>query len=359
MSPRSVPLWRRRRIQVISGVVAALLAVAVAIVVLTGGSGDDGSAKQVPGRTTTSRDAGSSTTTTGPPPIAPLTGLPDPSLATLVRPVLAVKIDNVALAQRPDQAGLDVADVVYEEPVEFATRFVAIFHSQAPERVGPVRSTRFIDPGIMWSIHGLYVYSGGTAPKVDAIETAPVQTLDETDLAAVDARIRDPGIPAPHNLFVAVDKAWAAAQDRTPPAPLFLYRDGGRTFRGEPAASVEIPSYSQARYTWDDASGTWLREEVRCTSCVREPHIAESGKQIAPVNLIVQKIASTEDKSNLVGEGDAWVFSDGKVVRGRWTRASLEERTTFSDAAGNEVKLTPGSTWVHFITSDEPVITAG
>jgi len=356
MSPRSVPLWRQRRIQVVSGVVAALLA--VAIVVLAVGSGDDESKRSDTGRTTTSRHA-AATTSTSEPPRAPLTGLPDPSLATLVRPVLAVKIDNVALAQRPDQAGLDLADVVYEEPVEGATRFVAIFQSQSPERAGPVRSTRFIDPGIMWSIHGLYVYSGGTPPKVDAIEAAPVQTFDETDLAALDARIRDPGIPAPHNLFVAVDNAWAAADDRTPPAPLFLFREGGEAFSGDPVASVEIPSYSQARYTWDAASETWLRDEVRREGGGREPHIAESGKQIAPVNLIVQKIASTEDKSNLVGDGDAWVFSDGKVVRGRWQRASLEERTTFLDAAGKEVKLTPGSTWVHLITSDEPVITVG
>ncbi|MCZ7536396.1 MAG: DUF3048 domain-containing protein [Acidimicrobiia bacterium] len=276
-----------------------------------------------------------------------------------MRPSLAVKIDNVALAIRPDQTGLDVADVVYEEPVEGATRFVAIFHSQAPERAGPVRSTRMIDPGIMWSIRGLYVYSGGTPPKVAAIEDSPVQTLDETDLAAAGANDRDPGIPAPHNLFVTTDNAWATAQDRTPPAPLFVYRAEGRAFRGEPAASVEIPSYSQARYTWDADSGTWLREEVRRSGAGREPHLAASGEQIAPANLIVQKIASTEDKSYMVGEGDAWVFSDGDFVRGRWVRASLEERTVFVDAAGAEVKLTPGTTWVHLITSDEPVIAAG
>ncbi len=360
MPPRSVPLWRQRRVQATAAFVAGLAVVGVAGALILGGSSgsDDDSKKSASGRTSTTRDDGP-TSTTEPPPIAPLTGLPDPSLATLVRPVLAVKIDNVALEIRPDQAGLDIADVVYEEPVEFATRFVAMFHSQAADRAGPVRSTRMIDPGIMWAIHGLYVYSGGTPPKVSAIETAPVQTLDETDLVAADAHIRDPGIPAPHNLFVIPDSAWAAAQDRTPPAPLFVYRAEGRPFRGEPAASVEIPSYSQARYTWDATSGTWLREEVRGSGSGREPHMAESGEQIAPTNLIVQKIASTEDKSNLVGEGDAWVFSDGRVVRGRWVRTSLEERTSFLDGSGAELRLTPGTTWVHLITSDEPVIAAG
>jgi len=359
MSPRSVPLWRQRRIQVVSGIVAAVLVGTAAVLALAGDSGNDGSGKPASGRATAPTDGEGPTTTSVAPPTAPLTGLADTSFATLVRPALAVKIDNVALAERPDQAGLDVADVVYEEPVEGATRFVAIFHSQAPERVGPVRSTRYIDPGIVWPIRGLYVYSGGTPPKVAAIEGAPVQTLDETDLAAAGARIRDPEIRAPHNLFAVADEAWSTAHDRTPPDALFRFRSEGERFSGDAVASVEIPSYSHARYTWDGASGTWLREEVRRTGGGREPHMAESGVQIAPVNLVVQKIASVEDKSNLVGEGDAWVFSDGKVVRGRWTRGTLEERTTLADVAGNEIGLTPGSTWVHLITSDEPVITAG
>ena len=331
-----------------------LLVAVTSALALTGGGGG-GDDKRSRGRTTTTTRKDAPTTTAEPPPIAPLTGLPDPSLATLVRPSLAVKIDNVGLSIRPDQAGLDVADVVYEEPVEGTTRFVAIFHSHSPERAGPVRSTRFLDPGIMWPIHGLYVYSGGTAPKVAAIEEAPVQTLDETGLVAADAHIRDPGIPAPHNLFVIPDKAWEAAQDRTPPIPLFLFRSEGEEPAGEPVSSVEIPSDSQARYTWDAASGTWLREELRRSGGGPEPHLAESGEQIAPTNLIVQKIGSTEDKSYLVGEGDAWVFTGGKVVRGRWLRASLEDRTAFVDSTGTEVELTPGTTWVHLITSDEPL----
>lgn len=356
MSPeiRTVPLWRQRRVQVAAGVAAAVVALVVAVAVLAGGGDDEAPVVRKP--TTTTEGA---TTTTTAPPAAPLTGLPDASGVVLERSALAVKIDNVPNGIRPPQAGLDVADLVYEEPVEGATRFLALFHSTTPERVGPVRSTRFIDPGIVWPLRGLYVYSGGTPPKVAAIREAPVRTIDETALAGMDARIRDSGIRAPHNLFAVPERIWAAAEDRTPPSPLFLYRAEGDEFGGDPVASVEIPSYSKARYVWDAEAGRWLREALIDSSGSRKPHLAASGEQIAPVNLIVQKIGGTEDKSVMVGEGDAWIFSEGRVVRGRWTRPGLEQRTAFVDASGAEVELTPGITWVHLITSDEPVIAAG
>src|SRR5512143_549383 len=70
----------------------------------------------------------------------PLTGLPvragDPAAA---RPALLVKVDN-AFEARP-QAGIDKADVVYEELVEGGiTRLAAVFQSSDPGEVGPVRS---------------------------------------------------------------------------------------------------------------------------------------------------------------------------------------------------------------------------
>ena len=54
------------------------------------------------------------------------------------RPALAVKIDNVTRAH--PQAGLNQADVVYEELVEGGvTRLVAVFQSTSVDVVGPVR----------------------------------------------------------------------------------------------------------------------------------------------------------------------------------------------------------------------------
>ncbi len=66
--------------------------------------------------------------------------------------------------------GVDQADVVYEEVVEGGiTRLAAIFNSQAPDRVGPVRSVRKTDQSLVWPIGGVFAYSGG-APVRDRVD---------------------------------------------------------------------------------------------------------------------------------------------------------------------------------------------
>jgi hypothetical protein len=71
----------------------------------------------------------------------PLTGLPAPSAEAITVRVVSVKIEN-SPAARP-QTGLDMADVVYEMISEGGiTRFHALFQSQVPKVVGPVRSCR-------------------------------------------------------------------------------------------------------------------------------------------------------------------------------------------------------------------------
>lgn len=342
---------RSRSVRVFAALVVGALALAAC------GGGDDDAASGDTKATTSTREE--VTTTTGAPVIAPLTGLVDPTGTSVGRGPMWVKIDNVNLAKRPPQAGIDVADVVYEEPVESATRFLALFHSTLPPRIGPVRSTRFIDPGIVWRVGGLYVFSGGAADKLAAIRSAPVQTVDENGMQASDSRMRDGNIEAPHNLFVVPEtlSAWDQVQDRTPPDPLFTFLGDGEGFAGDAASVVDIPTISKARYTWNATDGNWKREALTGGSSGPVPHVAESGEQIAPTNIIVQRISGVGDKSVLVGQGDAWVCSQGRCTTGTWSRADLDSNTVFKDANGAEISLTPGTTWIHFITSGAPTIT--
>ena len=72
--------------------------------------------------------------------------------------------------------------------------------------------------------------------------------------------------------------------------------------------------------------------------------------QVAPTNVIVQFISyAGAGEGNLYGEGDAWVFSNGQLVRGRWSRVYPEVATEFRDAAGQPINLTPGRTWVELV----------
>src|SRR5580693_3398454 len=113
------------------------------------------------------------------PPACPLTGLPVPGGAAVpARPALAVKVDNYPTA-RP-QSGLDKADVIYEEPVEGGiTRYAAVFQCQDAASVGPVRSARNIDIGILGQLGTpLLVHVGGINPVLANIEASPIINLD-------------------------------------------------------------------------------------------------------------------------------------------------------------------------------------
>jgi hypothetical protein len=291
-------------------------------------------------------------------PTAPLTGLPDPDGQAASRPALFVKIDNADFAEagtppRP-QGGIEVADVVYEEIVEGNyTRFNAVFNSQVPEPVGPIRSVRAMDTDIVWPLGGIFAFSGGTQANLDLIHTAPVTIVDENNSGPAFFRRSDMGKESPHNLYGHGQGLFDFGGQPVPPPSLFSYLGKKGRFRGdEDIAAFTVgfdPGYAPT-YTWDDATGTWLRD------IEGEPFMSESGQQIAPTNVIVQFTQyNGAGEGVIVGEGDAWVFTDGQVIRGRWVRSVREQVTEYFDAAGKKIRLEPGTTWVEFAALDDVV----
>src|SRR5580658_5003643 len=212
-------------------------------------------------KTPASAAATTSTTTTTAPsyPIAPLTGLPDPGGAALKRSALTVKIENTPEAL--PQWGIAQADVVYEEIVNGGiTRLAAIFNSQAPAKIGPVRSVRPTDTQVVWPLGGIFAYSGGAPYAVDSIETVPSLTLvNETQ--AGDAMFRDNALEAPHNLFAVAPLLFAFKGKPTPPPALFQYRTSTQKVVGPKVARfiVPFPSIYPVTWTWDTATLSWDR----------------------------------------------------------------------------------------------------
>src|SRR4029078_12309197 len=92
--------------------------------------------------------------------VMPVTGLPITDPAATQRVALVVKIDNHPDA-RP-QSGLNQADIVFEENAEQLARFAAVFQTNAPDPVGPIRSGRTQDVELLGSLHKpIFVWSGG------------------------------------------------------------------------------------------------------------------------------------------------------------------------------------------------------
>ncbi|HEX6312364.1 MAG TPA: DUF3048 domain-containing protein [Acidimicrobiia bacterium] len=319
-----------------------VLALTFAVVAAAcGGGGDDTTAQE-----------SKRTTTTAPPPTAPLTGLPDPDGAAQGRPALTVKVDNLDGEGVRPQSGLDRADVVYEEVTEGdITRFAAIFQSQVPDEVGPIRSVRSIDPDLVTPIGGIFAYSGGAPANVEKLLQAPVNSVDESQ--AGDAMFRVDTKEAPHNLFGRGQLLLDKGGQPVPPPPLFPYLAEGEAFAGEAIAAFTVgfqAGYAPT-YAYDAATRTWRRD------IAGTPFVMADGTQIAPTNVIVQFTEYTGGgEGNVLGEGDAWVFSDGQLVRGRWQRPSVDQPAQYVDAlSGQPIKLLPGTTWVELLPVLAPV----
>lgn len=284
---------------------------------------------------------------------APLTGLAaDP--AKTARPALIVKIDN-APKGRP-QAGINQADVVVEEGVEGGiTRFAAIFHSQDVAEVGPVRSARSTDIAIASELNRpLFAYSGANAAFQALVEKAPLVNVGQN--ARPGAYFRKKGRPDTYNLWARMGDLFAAApQGAPPPPPLFTYRAEGEASAGEAAGGVKFEFRDKVvtavEWRWDSGAGVWRRKQNGTD------HVDDTGAPVGPRNVVIQfaeyKNTGQVDRSGtqvpeaqLIGQGEAWAFVDGKVVKGKWIKPASAEATKFVDAAGAPIKLTPGQTWL-------------
>lgn len=335
--------------KVLAGVaVAVVLMAGVAAAVFVSGGDSEVAAPE----TTTTVTVAPTTTTA--PPTFPLTGLPaaDPALAA--RPALVVKIDDTSKALGR-QAGLNAADLVYVEKVEGgATRLAGVFHSTDADPVGPVRSARTTDADLTANLNRpLFAFSGANQGVLDIVRGSNLVDVGY-DVQPGVYQVRGSGVL---RFFIATPTLFGLAPpDAGPPPPLLTFRpaDQGVTAAGaEDSGGVSISYGGQAntQVSYDVSGAGWARSQDGA------PHVEESGARVEPTNVVVQFVdyadsgfvdvtGSPSPEAVTVGEGDAWVLTGGKLVRGRWSRPEPGAPTAYTDSAGAAIALTPGRTWV-------------
>lgn len=305
------------------------------------------------------------------PALAPLTGEEMPGV-DLNHAAVTVKVPNANDGARP-QVNLNSADLVYEEQVEGGiTRYVAVYHSQLPSLVGPVRSARPTDTSLVSPIGGAFVYSGSHSAFDDVLGSMAATRIDESH---GDVLTRDDswGRGAPNNLFAHPQAALDALDDgarTTQPAAQFAY-----AAKDQPASaaqsgdaltglSVSVGADAPRRWTWDAAQNRWVRStangQVDSTLQGESANAAQS-QQIAADNVVV--IRSVLGKPYDLGSkglspryqldgasGQGYVLSSGRVLDVSWSKADAASPfvLTTTDGAG-EVRLQPGSSWIELV----------
>ncbi len=279
----------------------------------------------------------------------PLTGKITETEVETARP-LVVSIDNVNEAV--PQSWLSKADLVYEFPVEGEqTRLQAIYYTEFPEHFGPIRSTRpyFVD--LTREYKGVFLAHGWSPAARDYLFSGVVPYINAMNSSLDFYRVDDK--PAPHNSYIKWEtvKEEIDAQgwwDEKKKIKAFKFLKDGADSAGERVDKVDF-SYvgSDCEFTYDAESNKYVR-----TVNGAEYIDKETGKSIKVSNVLVQMVKSREVDSkgrleiDMCAGGDALLFTNGRVVKGTWSREDLDSRTIFVDAEGNQFRLSRGKTWV-------------
>lgn len=289
---------------------------------------------------------------------------------------MAVMIPNNKPAM--PQYGLSKASIIYEAPVEGrVTRLMALFEDYDDlDHIGPVRSSRDYYVYEAMAYDSIYVNWGLAVPfvapiintdRIDNISQA-VSGIDTPSPGAFD-RIKRPGYAAEFTGYFFIDGYNKAVEklgyekeyrkDRFVQAFTFA-NDGHRAeFSEYPDATKIWPGghkknsggYSNANpcFEYNAEDGLYYRTQYDA------PHIDEMNNEQLTVSNIVFKICHGEVREpsakdylafQVHGTGDAYVFTNGKVIKGTWQRNSDYEPNLFLDENGHEIVFNQGKTWI-------------
>ncbi len=279
--------------------------------------------------------------------------------------VVVVKVDNTANAT--PQVGLDSADVVVEELVEGGlTRLAVMLHSRlAGTRgtlsVGPVRSVRSSDVGIVAPTQGLLVASGGAGKAVNDLDRAGIETAfegEEGGFTRADDR------PSPYNVIADVAELQQTAADPDGAVPEDYFAFGPAPAEGRRAGEVLMrfspSSDTTLSHTGKKNGGSWARPEDRSGT-------GAAGGGFRADTVVVLRV-QTRDAGYLdpagnpvpetitTGSGTGWLLHGTRATKITWSKAEEDVPWSFAlEGAGEEVFVPPGLTWVALVPEEGSV----
>jgi DUF3048 family protein len=290
-----------------------------------------------------------------------LSGLPvAPSVNQM--PVTAVMVENSTDA-RP-QSGLSQAMVVFEAVAEGGvTRFMALYQDTSPDNVGPIRSAR--PYYIQWALgfDAGYAHVGGSPDGLADIKSWGVRDLDEFANGSYYHRITTR--EAPHNVYTAISTLNQLEDKKGYTSSTFtgFPRKKEAPAKQPTAATINLTlsgSIYNAQYSYVAASNSYNRSEGGAAQID-----ANNNQQISPkvvIAMVVPESQGALDASgayysdyNVIGSGQAYVFQDGTVTTGTWTKTDNTSQITFADATGKTIPLNPGQTWLTAVTGANDV----
>lgn len=298
--------------------------------------------------------------------------------AVVKRRNMAVMMPNNKPAM--PQYGISQASIIYEAPVEGGmTRLMAVFEDYDDlERIGPIRSSRDYYVYEAMGMDSIYVNWGLAVPYVGPIiNTDRIDNISQAvsgiQVSAMEAfdRVDRPGYATEFRGYMFIDGYNDAVErlgyeteyreDRF--EQVFTFEDDNSMaadYEDYPEATKIYPGgtdnnksgYGDAKpcFTYDEKDGLYYRTQYD------GPQYDEMNDEQLAVSNIVFKVCHGEARDakgylafGIHGEGDAYVFTNGKVIEATWEREEDYSPNMYYDKDGNEIVLNQGKTWVCII----------
>lgn len=270
---------------------------------------------------------------------------------------VAVMINNHPKA-RP-QSGLNQADVVYEMLAEGdVTRFLAIFQSERPEMIGPVRSSRDYYIELAKGYDSLYIAHGYSPEAKELLDQGYVDNLNGMQYDGTLFK-RESFRQAPHNSYISFDNVLKGAKEKNyamenePKSLEFLSKEEVKAIQGEKADSAMI-SYLDNElfnviYEYDAGLEKYKRYsngELTADYKSGEPVLLDN-IFIAEADHQVVDSAGRRD-INLTSGGKGYLLQKGKVTEVQWENIDGRILPVLN---GQQAGLVPGKTWINIVPS--------
>jgi hypothetical protein len=267
---------------------------------------------------------------------------------------VAVMVNNHPKA-RP-QSGLHQADIVYELLAEGnVTRFLAIFQSEQPDNIGPVRSAREYYIELAKGYDGLFVAHGYSPEAEQMLKKGYVDSIngmqyDGSLFKRASFRV------APHNSYISFENILKGAEkndfdmEKAPDSLAFLSEDEVKALAGNVASTVNISYYDQTFSSSFEYDGT-LEKYKRFTNGVQtvdydseEPVLVDNIFVVETTHQIIDDAGRRD--IDLTSGGNAYLFQKGQMTAIEWKNV---EGKILPYLNGKEVGLVPGKTWINVI----------
>ena len=325
------------------------------------------------------------TETLAPSAINPLTGLAVDDPAVLLRRPLAIKVAHFPRHVRAAQVGLSQADNVWEHYAEGGTvRFTAIYLSQAPERIGNVRSARLLDIHLGYAYSALVVASGSSSGTLSRFREAGLYDrliAEATGYRGCPILCREVSASVTTDkLFTNAPALWALADQLGVNGPQDL---SGFTFDAAVPAGGEAVTTAHIDFQlnntiseWRYNAGTgryerWIdTDDTSAAAQNLAPHVdSANGEALTAANVVIiyapyipsniwEEDGGTRHYSYDVlftGAGTARLFRDGQMYTISWERPELTSGLPrLIGPGGQPIALKPGNTWFEVLDPDSP-----